>query len=237
MIFDAIKKLFNKDENTEQIEYLGTDKDGNKIYEGYYHEFKGIPWVFNKTTYTRDEFLKAFYECLEEHNVIRDNLPPLVEPEILVSYEAWIESKSQLHPNEYLYEDDELEEYDKEDGMWQVEIYARLKADNGQYFTTEELLFKLHNLMANKELGDHVFFENLAYDDHEFDGDDIDEIDDDDEGTPVFVVWLGSQFSSCFVVNYYFKICNPQFCVVCYNYLKMISYTYLCYEGTCIVCL
>ena len=84
-----------------------------KIYEGYYHEFKGIPWVFNKTTYTREEFLKAFYECLEEHNVNRDNLPPLVEPEILVSYEAWIESKSQLHPNEYLYEDDELEEYDK----------------------------------------------------------------------------------------------------------------------------
>ena len=30
MIFDAIKKLFNKDENTEQIEYLGTDKDGIK---------------------------------------------------------------------------------------------------------------------------------------------------------------------------------------------------------------
>ena len=133
MIFDTIKKLFNKDENTEQIEYLGTDKDGNKIYEGYYHEF-----------------------------------------------------------NEYLYEDDELEEYDKEDGVWQVEIYARLKADNGQYFTTEELLFKLHNLMANKELGDHVFFENLAYDDHEFDADDADDVSDDDEGTPVFVVWLGS---------------------------------------------
>ena len=109
-----------------------------------------------------------------------------------MSYEAWIESKSQLHPNEYLYEDDELEEYDKEDGMWQVEIYARLKADNGQYFTTEELLFKLHNLMANKELGDHVFFENLAYDDHEFDTDDADDVSDDDEGTPVFVVWLGS---------------------------------------------
>lgn len=189
MIFDAIKKLFNKDENTEQIEYLGTDKDGNKIYEGYYHEFKGIPWVFNKTTYTREEFDKAFYECLEEHNVNRDNLPPLVEPEILVSYEAWIESKSQLHSNEYLYEDDELEEYDKEDGMWQVEIYARFKADNGQYFTTEEILFKIHNTMANKELGDHVFFENLAYDDHEFDADDV---SDDDEGTPVFVVWLGS---------------------------------------------
>ena len=192
MIFDAIKNLFNKDENTEQIEYLGVDKDGNKIYEGYYHEFKGIPWVFNKTTYTKEAFAKEFYKFLEEHNVNPDNLPPLVEPEILVSYEAWIESKSQLHSNEYLYEDDELEEYDKEDGMWQVEIYARLKADNGQYFTTEELLFKLHNLMANKELGDHVFFENLAYDDHEFEADDAEDVDDDDEGTPVFVVWLGS---------------------------------------------
>ena len=76
--------------------------------------------------------------------------------------------------------------------MWQVEIYARFKADNGQYFTTEEILFKIHNLMANKELGDHVFFENLAYDDHEFDADDADDVDDNDEGTPVFVVWLGS---------------------------------------------
>ena len=192
MIFEMIKNLFNKNENTEKIEYLGVDKDGNKIYEGYYHEFKGIPWVFNKITYTREEFVKEFYTCLEEHKVNPDNLPPLVEPEIFVSYEAWIESKSQLHPNEHLYEVDELLEDDKEDDMWQVEIYARLKADNGQYFTTEELLFKIHNLMANKELGDHVFFENLVYDDHEFEADEIEDIDDNDEGIPVFVVWLGS---------------------------------------------
>lgn len=192
MIFDMIKNLFNKNENTEKIEYLGVDKDGNKIYEGYYHEFKGIPWGFNKTTYTREEFVKEFYTCLEEHKVNPDNLPPLVEPEIFVSYEAWIESKCQLHANEHLYEVDELLEDDKEDDMWQVEIYARLKADNGQYFTTEELLFKIHNLMANKELGDHVFFENLVYDDHEFEADEIEDIDDNDEGIPVFVVWLGS---------------------------------------------
>lgn len=192
MIFEMIKNLFNKNENTEKIEYLGVDKDGNKIYEGYYHEFKGIPWVFNKTTYTKEEFAKEFYTCLEEHKVNLDNLPPLVEPEIFVSYEAWIESKCQLHANEHLYEVDELLEDDKEDDMWQVEIYARLKADNGQYFTTEELLFKIHNLMANKELGDHVFFENLVYDDHEFEADEIEDIDDNDEGIPVFVVWLGS---------------------------------------------
>lgn len=46
--------------------------------------------------------------------------------------------------------------------------------------------------MANKELGDHVFFENLVYDDHEFEADEIEDIDDNDEGIPVFVVWLGS---------------------------------------------
>lgn len=60
MIFDAIKKLFNKDENTEQIEYLGTDKDGNKIYEGYYHEFKGIPWVSIKLPILEKSFLRSF---------------------------------------------------------------------------------------------------------------------------------------------------------------------------------
>ena len=29
MIFEMIKNLFNKNENTEKIEYLGVDKDGN----------------------------------------------------------------------------------------------------------------------------------------------------------------------------------------------------------------
>ena len=188
MIFNAIKNLFNKDENTEEIEYLGVDKDGNKIYEGYYHEFKGIPWVFNKTTYTKEEFLKAFYECLEEHNVNRDNLPPLVEPEILVSYEAWIESEDQLFDNERV-TDEELLEEDKEDGMWQVEIMAHLVADNDTYFTREELLFKLHNLMANKELGDHVFFEGIEYEGHECEGYGL--IDNED-GIPVFYIVCGS---------------------------------------------
>ena len=32
--------------------------------------------------------IRRFMKCLEEHNVNRDNLPPLVEPEILVSYEV-----------------------------------------------------------------------------------------------------------------------------------------------------
>ena len=85
--------------------------------------------------------------------------------------------------------DEELLEEDKEDGMWQVEIMAHLVADNGTYFTREELLFKLHNLMANKELGDHVFFEGIEYEGHECEGYGL--IDNED-GIPVFYIVCGS---------------------------------------------
>ncbi|MDU2166192.1 MAG: SMI1/KNR4 family protein [Veillonella sp.] len=112
----------------------------------------------------------------------------LEEPEILVTYEAWIESEDQLFDNERVI-DEELLEDDKEDGMWQVEIMAHLVADNGTYFTREELLFKLHNLMANKELGDHVFFEGIEYEGHECEGYGL--IDNED-GIPVFFIVCGS---------------------------------------------
>ena len=92
--------------------------------------------------------------------MMKVNLTYQKEPEILVTYEAWIESVNQLFSNERV-TDEELLEDDKEDGMWQVEIMAHLIADNGTYFAREELLFKLHNLMANKELGDHVFLKVL----------------------------------------------------------------------------
>ena len=73
--------------------------------------------------------------------------------------------------------------------MWQVEIMAHLVADNSTYFTREELLFKLHNLMANKELGDHVFFEGIEYEGHECEGYGL--IDNED-GIPVFYIVCGS---------------------------------------------
>ncbi len=64
--------------------------------------------------------------------------------------------------NESLIPDDENafdEEADEDDGYYQVEVLAHLKADNGQYFTALEFLMKAHNQQVNKELGDHVFFE------------------------------------------------------------------------------
>ena len=105
-----------------------------------------------------------------------------------MTYEAWIESENQLHNNERLNGEELLEE-EKEDNMWQVEIMAHITADNGKYFTGEELTFKLQNLMANKELGDHVFYEGIEYEGHECEGHGL--IDNED-GIPVFYVCCGS---------------------------------------------
>lgn len=84
-------------------------------------------------------------------------------PEIQIQYEAWITNPSDLHENETLLDEDDnsFDEEDSEDGMFQVEILAKLKADNGKNFTALEFLMKTHNQQANKELGDHIFFEGI----------------------------------------------------------------------------
>jgi len=83
-------------------------------------------------------------------------------PEMQIQYMAWVKGPKDLLENETLIEDDEDvfdDEDNAEDGEFQVEILAKLKADNGENFTALEFLMKAHNQQANKELGDHVFFE------------------------------------------------------------------------------
>ena len=189
VIFDTIKNLFDK--KNSKITTEGKDiEDVNEYEEDNYPTYDAVHWVFNKQTYSREEFSKEYNKIVEKYvdDDQADDDDILEEPEILVTYEAWIESEDQLFDNERV-TDEELLEEDKEDGMWQVEIMAHLVADNGTYFTREELLFKLHNLMANKELGDHVFFEGIEYEGHECEGYGL--IDNED-GIPVFFIVCGS---------------------------------------------
>ena len=189
VIFDTIKNLFDK--KNSKITTEGKDiEDVNEYEEDNYPTYDAVHWVFNKQTYSREEFSKEYNKIVEKYvdDDQADDDDRLEEPEILVTYEAWIESEDQLFDNERV-TDEELFEEDKEDGMWQVEIMAHLVADNGTYFTREELLFKLHNLMANKELGDHVFFEGIEYEGHECEGYGL--IDNED-GIPVFFIVCGS---------------------------------------------
>ena len=188
VIFDTIKNLFDKKNSKITTEGKATG-DINEREEDNYPTYDVVHWVFNKQTYSREEFTKEYNENVKKYvDNEADDDDRLEEPEILVTYEAWIESEDQLFDNERV-TDEELLEEDKEDGMWQVEIMAHLVADNGTYFTREELLFKLHNLMANKELGDHVFFEGIEYEGHECEGYGL--IDNED-GIPVFYIVCGS---------------------------------------------
>ena len=159
VIFETIKNLFDNKNSKETIEDNHIE-DANEYEEDNYPTYDVVHWVFNKHTYSRDEFSKEYNKIVEKY----------VDDDQRVT-------------------DEELLEEDKEDGMWQVEIMAHLVADNGTYFTREELLFKLHNLMANKELGDHVFFEGIEYEGHECEGYGL--IDNED-GIPVFYIVCGS---------------------------------------------
>lgn len=189
IIFEAVKSVFGKKDKTNNTESKDIE-DVNECEEDKYPTYDTVHWIFNKHTYSRDEFSKEYNKVVEKYvdDDQADDDDRLEEPEILVTYEAWIESVDQLFDNERV-TDEELLEDDKEDGMWQVEIMAYLVADNGTYFTREELLFKLHNLMANKELGDHVFFEGIEYEGHECEGYGL--IDNED-GIPVFYTCCGS---------------------------------------------
>ena len=143
-----------------------------------------VMWTFSKKIYeSTEEFnndIKAYYDQMREY-VDRKSNPDEVavnQPEIYVDYEAWIKGKEDLLENETDDEEELSEEY-AEDGYFQVDVRALLKADNGKYFTNLELMIKVHNQQTNKELGDHVFFEGM-------------DLDDEIDGIPVFYIACGS---------------------------------------------
>lgn len=136
-----------------------------------------------------EELIEYANDLDQELNLAQLDKIAIDLPEILIVYEAWISSRDDLYENERLDEEDELLEEDKEDGMWQVEIFALLKADNGKNFTLADLIMKIHNQQANKDLGDHTFFEGLEYSGYETHAGGLVE---NDEGLPVFFVVCGS---------------------------------------------
>lgn len=196
ILLSTLGRMYNNNDRPEEAIELferidKLDAEQLEISEDNYPSYSAVHWVFNKKSYSKENFSKEFNQILEEYaeyGAKESALALLEEPEILVTYEAWIESENQLYHNERL-NDEELLEEEKEDNMWQIEIMAYIIADNGKYFTGEELTFKLQNLMANKELGDHVFYEGIEYEGHECEGHGL--IDNED-GIPVFYVCCGS---------------------------------------------
>jgi tetratricopeptide (TPR) repeat protein len=124
-----------------------------------------IAWNFSSKIYTDTEAFNADVRKYQEviFKTAEDWKPNEIAfdfPQLQIQYEAWIGGPEDLLPNETLIDEDgTFEENNSDGGFFQVELVAKLIADNGKHFSALEFLFKTHNQMANKELGDHVFFE------------------------------------------------------------------------------
>lgn len=127
-----------------------------------------IAWAFKNKHYSN---LNEFNKDVQQYQVDRFGDEDLWNPnenvanypQIQVCYEAWLKSPKDLLKNESLtlpiseIFNDEVDE----DEYQEAEVIAKFDADNGAYFTASEFLMKVNNALANKELGDHIFFEGI----------------------------------------------------------------------------
>jgi hypothetical protein len=124
-----------------------------------------IAWRFTKEIYTdlarfNQDVVAYQLAIYQKDSNWEPNAIAVAVPEIQVQYMAWVKEPSDLLENETLIDEDkQVFEEELEEEMHQVEILAKLKANDGEKFTALEFLMKAHNQQANKDLGDHIFFE------------------------------------------------------------------------------
>lgn len=140
-----------------------------------------IIWQFTPNEYVSNEaFTKDIIDYIEDN---RENWVPnkiaLKASRVHIVYEAFITGIEQLRSNETVLDMSTLDEECRIDGVFQTDIKAYLTADNGKYFTNVELLRKIHNQLAYKDLGNNEFLEGLEY------------IETDD-GTSIYRLMTGS---------------------------------------------
>lgn len=175
-IFDKVKQI-SSDTKNQSI---------NPVNQKTIMTLNNIAWSFSEEFYTDavkfNQDVAQYQENIykDKSRWVKDEIV-IEAPEIQIQYMAWVYSPEDLLDNERLIEEDEdaFDEEADEDG-YQVEILSTLKADNGKYFTALEFLMKTHNQQANKELGDHVFFEG------------IDEMPQITDGLPTYYIACGS---------------------------------------------
>lgn len=124
-----------------------------------------IIWQFTPNEYVSNEaFTKDIIDYIEDN---RENWVPnkiaLKASRVHIVYEAFITGPEQLRINETVLDMSTLDEECRIDGVFQTDIQAYLTADNGKYFTNVELLRKIHNQLAYKDLGNNEFLEGLEY--------------------------------------------------------------------------
>lgn len=156
-VFFMIKKPLLRRETKKLLDNDSLADENNLLTQ--------IIWQFTPNEYVSNEaFTKDIIDYIEDN---RENWVPnkiaLKASRVHIVYEAFITGLEQLRINETVLDMSTLDEECHIDGMFQTDIQAYLTADNGKYFTNVELLRKIHNQLAYKDLGNNEFLEGLEY--------------------------------------------------------------------------
>lgn len=149
---------------------------------------RNVYWTFSRENYADT---RAFNDAVSRYNRElnadlgrpNDHWQPdsivINAPACYIRYEAWFAEAPELQANEQFADPDFLDELGDGD-YHESEILARLDADNGTNISALEFLYKAQQQMADKDMGDHVFFEGAALEEEAH------------QGLPVYAIYCGS---------------------------------------------
>ena len=175
VVFYIIKKPLLKRETRKLVEKkLADTPSTDDILTSVYWAFSNQEYVSN------DAFTLDIINYIEDNKANwNPNGIAINSRKVCIVYEAFITGIEQLRSNETVIDMSYLDEECRIDGVFQTDIKVYLTADNGKYFTNVELLRKIHNQLAYKDLGNNESFEGLEY-------------VDTDSGTSVYRLMTGS---------------------------------------------
>ena len=158
-VFYIIKKPLLKRETKKLVEEkLADTPSTDDVLTSVYWEFSNQEYMSN------DAFTLDIINYIEDNKTNwNPNGIAINSRKICIVYEVFITGIEQLRSNETVIDMSYLDEECRIDGVFQTDIKAYLTADNGKYFTNVELLRKIHNQLAYKDLGNNEFLEGLEY--------------------------------------------------------------------------
>lgn len=175
VVFYIIKKPLLKRETRKLVEKKLADTPSTADV------LTSVYWAFSNQEYvSNDAFTLDIINYIEDNKANwNPNGIAINSRKVCIVYEAFITGIEQLRSNETVIDMSYLDEECRIDGVFQTDIKVYLTADNGKYFTNVELLRKIHNQLAYKDLGNNESFEGLEY-------------VDTDGGTSVYRLMTGS---------------------------------------------
>ena len=159
VVFYIIKKPLLKRETRKLVEKKLADTPSTDDV------LTSVYWAFSNQEYvSNDAFTLDIINYIEDNKANwNPNGIAINSRKVYIVYEAFITGIEQLRSNETVIDMSYLDEECRIDGVFQTDIKVYLTADNGKYFTNVELLRKIHNQLAYKDLGNNESFEGLEY--------------------------------------------------------------------------